>query len=83
MTVANYSAELVNFVDDSNVILNNSVSSTKLQSVVNCFKVLVVMTGALMMCPLQAVHDMVQLVGSLLQWSPENIVTASSSRLDA
>lgn len=37
MTVANYSVEFLNFVDDSNVILNNTVSSIKLQSTVNCF----------------------------------------------
>ena len=67
--VATYFRELADFVNESNVIINTTVN----YKVLVCEKL-----NAFIIT--QIIMDIVRVVNSFLQWAPENIMVASTSR---
>ena len=67
--VATYFRELADFVNESSVIINTTVN----------YKMLVCEKLSAFIIT-QIIMDIVRVVNSFLQWAPENIMVASTSR---
>ena len=77
--VATYLNLLAEFVNESNVIINRTVSSTAWLAI-NHGKIYILYIYIFVINFAQIIVDVVHVVNSFLQWEPENIMVASSSR---
>ena len=88
--VARYLDELANYINDSNVIIDMNVSEAVLSCspppLLKCNEIKSKNDKALLAFKLpdcneffHVIEDVVDVLNSLLQWQPENIVVASSS----